>query len=176
MEDRDYVGINRENNIYAVIGREEIQSEPWNKKIEHDYVNTFPKELAFISISDPKKPFIKTNNHFDSELFMKFWDVEEEDGKYCPIHITQAKEIYDFIYKNRNKEFLVNCEAGVSRSAGIGMAIEFLLRDKKEFPKWSHFPSKIIQHWRYSPNMNVFNSIISFETTEKYFASKGGWS
>ena len=83
-----------------------------------------------------------------------------------PINLIQAKEIYDFIMKNKNSEFLINCEAGVSRSAAVGLAIEYLLRDKGFYPKWEQFPSKVLQHWRYQPNMNVFNMIISFDEIE----------
>ena len=68
--------------------------------------------------------------------------------------------------KNKDRVFLINCEAGVSRSAAIGLAIEYLLRDKELYQKWEYFPSKILQHWRYTPNMTVFNKIIQNEKFE----------
>jgi len=145
------------NGIYAIIGRDEIQT----LDMEFNWIKDFPNDLCFISLSDPNKEFIKTDNYFKDELKLKFWDIEEEVGKYAPIHLIQAKQIYDFIMKNKDSEFLINCEAGVSRSAGVGLAIEYLLRDFELYPKWEHFPSKVLQHWRYCPNMTVFNKIIS---------------
>lgn len=149
------------NSIYAIIGRDEIQSCPSCDK-PYNYVKEFPNYLCFITISDPDKQNIDDENYFLDTLKLKFWDVEEEIGRFAPIHLVQAKEIYNFIMKNRNSEFLINCEAGVSRSAAIGLAIEYLLRDFELYPKWEQFPSKVLQHWRYCPNMTVFEQIISF--------------
>jgi len=150
------------DDIFAIVGREELQSEIFDNE-PYSNIESLPKELVFISISDPSKHFIETNNYFKDELKLKFWDIEEEIGNYAPIHLTQAKEIYDFIIKNKGNRFLINCEAGVSRSAGIGLAIEYIFRDKYLYQKWEHFPSKVLQHWRYCPNMVVFNKIVSFD-------------
>lgn len=150
----------RSEHIFAVIGREEIQSEPFNNVIEFDNVKEFPSDLVFISISDPRKQFIKTDNYFHDELKLKFWDVEEQIGNYFPINKVQAKEIKDFILKHRDRKFLINCEAGVSRSAGVGCAVEFLLRDKELFPEEQHHTSRIRQHWRYDVNETVYRLIL----------------
>ena len=145
------------NGIYAIIGRDEIKSDEFNN------IKAFPNDLCFITIADPNKENIDDENYFLDTLKLKFWDVEEEIGRFAPINLIQAKEIYNFIMKNKNSEFLINCEAGVSRSAGVGLAIEYLTRDKGFYPKWEQFPSKVLQHWRYQPNMTVFNTIISFD-------------
>lgn len=153
------------NGIYAIIGRDEIESYPSYDK-PYNYIKDFPNDLCFITISDPDKENIDDKGHFLDILKLKFWDIEEEIGRFMPINLIQAKEIYDFIMKNKNSEFLINCEAGVSRSAAVGLAIEYLLRDKGFYPKWEQFPSKVLQHWRYQPNMTVFNMIISFDEVE----------
>lgn len=150
------------NGIYAIIGRDEIQSYPSYEK-QYNYIKEFPKDLCFITISDPNRKNINHNNHFKDTLKLKFWDLEEDFNNYKILAEVQAKTIYDFIIKNRDSEFLINCEAGISRSAAVGLAIEYLLRDKNLYPKWEHFPSKVLQHWRYQPNMTVFNMIISFD-------------
>ena len=148
------------SNIFAIIGREEIQSEHFDDEKGYDYIKEFPSELVFISVADPKKPFIKTDGYFYDELKLKFWDVEEQIGNYCPIHNIQAKQIKDFILKHKDRKFLINCEAGISRSAGIGCAVEVLLRDKDLFPKPEHVVSSIRKHWRYDVNETVFNAIL----------------
>jgi predicted protein tyrosine phosphatase len=149
------------NGIFAIIGRDEIEAYP-SYEDYYNHVKEFPKELCFISISDPNREFIKTNNYFKDELKLKFWDMEEDFNDYKIISESQAKLIYDFIVNNKNSDFLINCEAGVSRSSAIGLAIEYLLRDFNLYPNWEHFPSKVLQHWRYTPNMTVFNKIIRF--------------
>ncbi len=147
------------NGIFAIIGRDEIESYPSYDE-PYNYINSFPSDLCFITISDPNRDSINHNNHFKDTLELKFWDIEEDFNQYKIITDSQSKMIYDFIVKNKNYQFLINCEAGVSRSAGVGLAIEYLLRDFNLYPDWSHFPSKILQHWRYQPNMTVFKKII----------------
>lgn len=149
-------------NIYAIVGRWDIQAKFDN--FEVDVIKDLPKELAYISIYEPRLEPIKTDGHFDSELFISFYDVEEEwSQKIIPLDISQGKEIYDFIMENKDKKFLINCEAGISRSAGVGLAIEYLFRDKFIYPEWKHFPSKVLQHKRYMPNMEVFKKIIMWD-------------
>lgn len=94
---------------------------------------------------------------------MKFWDVDDDTsvGEYVTLTDNQAKEIYDFIQKNKGNKFIINCEMGYSRSAGV--AIEWLLRDKFLCNKFSHFISNIMPHNRYDYNKTVFNKIVSFE-------------
>jgi hypothetical protein len=157
-----FVGITKQNGIYAIVGREELQAESFDVDY-YDNILNLPSDLCFISISDPHKDFIKTNGYFKDELFLKFYDVEEPIGNYVPITDEQAKYIYDFIIKNKDSMFLINCEAGVSRSAGVGLAIEYITRDIFIFEKWEHFPSKVLSHYRYEPNMTVFNKIIKFD-------------
>lgn len=141
------------NNIFAIIGRNEIES----------ILDILPNNLALITITDPNLDCIKHNNKFDKTLAIKFYDVEEDFGNYKTLSDLQGKIIYDFIQQNKDRQFIINCEAGVSRSAGVGLAVEYLLRDLFIYPKWEHFPSKILSHTRYLPNMTVFNKIIQNE-------------
>lgn len=148
--EKDFCGIVNQNQIFAIIGRDEIQHN----------IDIFPSDLVLISITDPKTKDIETNNRFKDELKLKFWDLEEEYCNYYPIDLSQGLEIYEFIMKHKEDNFLINCEAGISRSAGVGLAIEYLLRDRYIYPKWAYFPSKVLSNFRYMPNMTVFNRII----------------
>lgn len=141
----------RGNGIFAVVGRDEIE-------LSHEF---YPKDLCFITISDPSKEFIDVGEYFKDKLELKFWDIEEPFANYDIITDNQAREIREFILKNKDEHFLINCEAGVSRSAAIGLAVEYLTRDLELYPEWIQFPRKILQHWRYTPNMTVFNKIIN---------------
>lgn len=141
------------NNILAIIGRDEVI----NLINDVEYFNC----VAFISITDQKTKDIDDLGKFDDVIKMKFWDVDEEIGLYCPIHEIQAKQLKEFILKNKDKKFLINCEAGVSRSAGVGCAIEVLLRDKYLFPLEQHVISYVRQHPRYDVNEYVYKAIIN---------------
>lgn len=136
------------NQLEAVIGRKEMQ-----------HYMQLPKECALISITDPNTSVIITKGHFATEIHEQFWDVEEPFQQYVPITPQQAERIREFILKNKDKNFVINCEAGMSRSAGIALAIEYLLRDIELYPKWHHFPSKVLAHQRYYPNYTVFTAI-----------------
>lgn len=150
------------SNIYAIVGRWDLQYEFENHSV--DNIRKLPKDLAYINIYEPTLEPIEDYNHFKDKLQISFYDVEEEwTDKIKPLTDSQGKEIYDFILKNKNIKFLINCEAGISRSAGVGLAIEYLFRDKFLYPKWEHFPSKVLQHKRYIPNMEVFNKIIKWD-------------
>lgn len=76
----------------------------------------------FISILDPeedsKNPFRDNNENYKTWWF---FDLEEDIGNYKSVTTDQAKEIFEFIKVNKNKEKLfVHCSAGISRSAAIG--------------------------------------------------------
>lgn len=59
-------------------------------------------------------------------------------GLTQPIHELnkkQAREILSYIYQNRNKDFVIHCEYGRSRSVAVGLFIEdifgYLINNKK---------------------------------------------
>jgi len=141
------------SNILAIIGEDEV--------IQHKDFLGSQEETVWISICDLNREHVKIENNFDDILKMKFMDIENGWTKtLVPISKEQGQEIKSFILKNKNKRFLINCQAGQSRSAAIGLAVEFLLGD---FEKWSHFTSSILKHERYFPNYYVLSSILGFE-------------
>ena len=147
------------DKLYAVVGRFDLQATYNDFSI--DIISSLPDNLAFISIYEPGSNPIITNNHFASELFLSFYDVEESwSDTISPLTDEQGLVIFNFIMANSDKQFLVNCEAGISRSAGIALAIEYIFRHTYTYEKWEHFPSKVLSHQRYQPNMTVFNKII----------------
>jgi predicted protein tyrosine phosphatase len=146
--------------IEAIISRDEIQCAI--------HQNILDKEnLVLISIGEPGEGYkhsILTQEEikgFKDVLQLEFWDIEEDFGNYKIITDDQAKMIQDFIIKNKDERFIINCKAGKSRSAAVGLSIEYITRDKYLIPNYSHFTSQILKHERYTPNMTVFNKIIS---------------
>lgn len=93
----------------------------WNREID-------PETTAWISISEPDMPETVVNNvELDklANLKMSFWDITAPVpgiglGEYFyPPSEKDAQRIVDFIEKNRGKDFLINCQAGISRSGAV---------------------------------------------------------
>jgi len=91
--------------------------------------------IMFISITDTDKfdesriPYFKSNH---SNVLNLSFDDCENDGDPSPTQYIgtksfseeQAKEVYDFIKNNEDKEtFIIHCMAGISRSGGVGLFI-----------------------------------------------------
>ena len=111
------------------------------------------KSKVIISISDPDKSFAsfnRDNKSIKAKLYLSFYDI---DGKtkdifkhYEMMSKRDANKIVDFVccLQDEIDEIWVNCEAGVSRSAGIAAAIT---------EHFSMDSSVIFDDMRYLPNM-----------------------
>lgn len=119
----------------------------------------FPqKEIsAVISISDawatPNR-IIKTKmNKIRDVLFLHFDDIDaERDGLFYGMTENDAEKIADFVFRNKEQvsQFVVHCNAGISRSAGVCAAIsKFLTGDDEQF-----FSS------HYHPNMHCYRKVL----------------
>lgn len=99
-----------------------------NNQINDSNVEKFDS-IMFISIVDTQNrqgPYFKENH--DNVINLRFDDVEN-DGESSPTQEAQtkafsekqAKELYNFIKKNKDKEqCIVHCMAGISRSGAVG--------------------------------------------------------
>lgn len=163
------------NNIRTILGRFELIDEVKSNNIK----NT--KKLNLISIIDPKRDYLPDDVvlKFKNNIALQFYDIEYNLGNYTHISKAQAKDILDFILNglNKNEEFIIHCEAGVSRSSAIGLVIELIssefskeeIRDfylnksieDEDFLRNKFFRnSNILNHFRYEPNRLVFKYIL----------------
>ena len=92
----------------------------------------FDKKKIIISIRDPhndKAEFNQGNSSIKDVLYLSFYDISEETksifGGYESMSPIDAILIRDFILKWQNEidEIWVQCEMGMSRSAGIAAAL-----------------------------------------------------
>jgi predicted protein tyrosine phosphatase len=108
---------------------------------------------GIISITDPDKEKVNfKNGFFDSVLRVSFWDEESED--WGCIDYDSAHDIAVFIDKNKSRldTLIVQCEAGVSRSAGVAAAIlKALTGDDMQ----------IFGNPKYSPNMKCYRMVLN---------------
>ena len=145
-------------NFMGIIGREEFEDTCTS-------MESFDGVVAICIIDPDREPHpVEMVEKFDDYIQLQFWDVEETFCNYEPITDEQGKELADFIFKNRHKKFLVHCSAGISRSAGAGMAVEcikiFHDSDNMKYDYLTCFTSAVKSHRRYSPNFKVFDTIV----------------
>lgn len=135
--------------INGVIGKDEYLSLYNEALLEK-------KNTVLIALHDPTHfphPDFKVEG-FDDVLQMHFWDVEDDIGQYKALTPEQGTEIKEFILKHPEKQFLIHCHAGHSRSAGVGCAVGKLL-DNVDIED-----NEISKHSRYEPNRTVYERII----------------
>lgn len=118
----------------SVLNKMQFDQLMIDNKITDETVET-RDSVIFISIVDTDKlneyaiPYFKKNH--ENVLNLQFDDCEH-DGESSPTQsertkafsIEQAKEVFDFVKKHRDKETcIVHCMAGIARSAGVGFFI-----------------------------------------------------
>lgn len=122
---------------------------------------------AIISITDKGSEPIKFSNPVGALLALQFND-EDERGNYergAPLNPNaisweQADEIVSFVMRCKNSFdlLIVQCEAGISRSAGCAAAISKYLYNTDDF---------IFGSPQYCPNMTVYKRVLkAFMNTE----------
>ena len=123
-------------------------------------------KTAIISITDTDKAdviFEKNEaNGIKAVLRLKFDDVERDyKNEHC-ITKEDAENIVKFVNKNKNKvdKFIVHCEAGVSRSAGVGAAIMKALNGDD----WDIFKNPLK-----CPNMKCYRTVLNAFIDAGYF-------
>lgn len=119
---------------------------------------------VIISISDPyeqytSEPFTSNSNGVCSILRLSFCDADEtgrdvynrEVGETDLISDNDAKNIAEFAARHADKDIIVHCDAGISRSAGVGAAIM----------KWAAGnDDRIFDSGRYMPNMRCYRKTL----------------
>lgn len=117
-----------------VCSKRDFDNIMWSNRITDKNVED-RTELAIISIVDTdqfnysRAPYFKQNH--ENVINLQFDDCEH-DGEPSPTQPAgtkafseeQAKELFQFIKRNRNKEtIVVHCMAGISRSGAVGAFI-----------------------------------------------------
>jgi len=89
-------------------------------------IQALPDDTAWICIHDEyDQPHpVTTATHMLQLTFSDVRAVTPHKGKiYHPMSIEDCRKILGFVKLNRNKKFIVNCNAGRSRSAAICLFI-----------------------------------------------------
>jgi predicted protein tyrosine phosphatase len=139
------------------------------------FSQVFDEKHIIISIVSPYRegtPFKDNPNRLDI-LRLYFYDIdsskEESKVSYDDLMAQygsgvfteeQAQQIIDFVekYKDQVELIVVHCEAGISRSAGVGAAILKQLTGDDSF---------IFNDNRFLPNMFVYRTLLNTWNKEK---------
>ena len=122
------------------------------------------QRVIMISISDPyetymRGPFSSHENGIAAVLPLAFADAEVPGkdvyyrgvGEEDLISRADAKKIRDFLQRYPDTDVIVHCDAGISRSAGVGAAIL----------KWATGSDfAIFDDSRYRPNMRCYRMVL----------------
>lgn len=96
-------------------------------KEEAEAIVFLPEDSVLISIGEEHEPFWSLQVSGDRVLRITFSDVTlpafKGDRRYSPMTKCQAKIMSDFINRHQSKKFIVNCRAGISRSAAVCLFI-----------------------------------------------------
>jgi len=114
------------------------------------------EKIAVISISDIDKesPYIFNNpaNGIIEQLRLHFDDVDLGQPNCITEEIAGRIAAYIFSLQNVVDKIIVHCEAGISRSAGVGAAIMKYLCDDD----WAVFANP-----RFRPNMICYRKVLN---------------
>lgn len=143
-------------NIYA-----------FSKKEISEYIHSIFTKFILISITGPESEggeFIELESEYMVDrLFLRLSDANR-DGEsstshsiYCDEKI--AKLVYDFCkkYENDVDYIIVQCDAGISRSAGMAAALSKYYNNNDDM---------FFTAYGYVPNMEIYQTIL------KYFMEK----
>lgn len=94
-------------------------------------------------------------DNFGPTLFLHFEDFDEEvvGWHLKPIQCSDVEAIVDFVMRNKDngKHFIVQCDAGVSRSAGVAAAL---------MKYFNEDDSPIFDNSQYCPNMRCYRMVL----------------
>lgn len=167
MEERLRFTTATTERIEAIVGKEEMEIAAFHEGRYN------PEDFVVISIQNPTdttdlQPML---SKFKKSLHIRFSDVTEatqyKNETYLPINVEQTDQILDFILENKEEKFFIHCEAGVSRSAGVGIALECILEHDGDTEKFDPNNNVISNHWRYTPNTFVIDTLIKQFLTYK---------
>jgi len=112
---------------------------------------------VLIMITSPSAELPQVDGKWSDILRLKFDDVEWRDNSssnqqlYEVISEVQAKQILDFVIQHIDKDIFISCDAGLSRSPGVLVALEqiFNARDVSDaYPHHNRFvKNKIRDTW-----------------------------
>ena len=128
------------------------------------------KDYAFISIlNSPNNTWFGDDDYFFTSVFklqhenvliLTFDDVENQSPGNIPFSEEMADMVLDFVNKNKERDFIIHCAAGISRSGAIGSFIN-------NYVQWD-FQRFKIENPQIQPNARVLRMLNNKAWEMKY--------
>ena len=104
---------------------------------------------VLICITSEIDEFPIVSDNWSDILYLKFDDVEGRESDIGEssnvMQDKHAEQILDFVIKNIDKDFFINCDAGISRSPGVLVALEQIFNGKDVSYDW-RFHNKFVKN------------------------------
>ncbi len=153
-------------NHFSVIGVEQIRNLETIQSIDVPFV--------IVSIVSPEYPEydIPYNSKCKDILYLRFHDTDNEKNVKGSIYEVEElkvisdndiKQLLEFADKHKDiTDWIVNCEAGMSRSAGVAMALSEIMNNTKTPHTYiqSNYPIKF-------HNVDVKLKILKYHKTKR---------
>lgn len=105
-----------------------------------------------ILITCPENDFPILEDGWDDILRLRFDDINQKSDTSFSEY--EAKKILNFVIKNFDKYIFISCDAGLSRSAGVFVALDWLFNHRELVDLSAKYPlhntyvrDKIIETW-----------------------------
>ena len=124
-----------------------------HEQYSEDIVNQILNNSLIISIygSDESKAQIE-NQGWKHLIYFKFDDIDIETKDYKLFNKDQARIIIDYIKESNPTHIFVNCEAGISRSVGVKVALEKIYNNKDVYNNYplhnKYVSTTLLNVWR----------------------------
>ena len=103
--------------------------------------------LICITSETSKHP--EVDSKWSDILYLKFDDVEGKEaeigGASNVMQDGDALDILDFAVSNIDKDFFISCDAGISRSPGVLVALEMIFNGRDLSDEW-RFHNKFVKN------------------------------
>ncbi len=146
----------------AVLGRNELIGVYKSLDYEAALISIWtPGDYERLKVTNPEafQEYTRMDKFFTTKIRQEFWDTENNVPGYDTISPEQANSLVDFIIMNTGRTYAIHCDAGQSRSAGVALAIECIIKHNGDRYQAGLAPS-YTDHERYSPNRKVHDIIM----------------
>lgn len=105
---------------------------------EAQEIRNLPDNTVLISINQEYEslPRLELDRLSSKVLTLQFNDIAAPVDVFMPMSTDQALKILDFVNINKNKNFIVHCARGISRSAAVALYIHLTYGHRLKDDYW----------------------------------------
>ena len=112
----------------------------------------------FISITCPGDEMPKLVDGWKAVLHLQIDDVSDDHGgQYALFNEDHARQIVEFVFGHLPETLFINCDAGLSRSAGVAVALTEIILERyigkdRGFMLYNKHVARVIRNYWYMLN------------------------